>query len=86
MTQILVFICQKAILSFFFPPLQWRNHKKLHPQTLQFAEPKPEEPKEAPPAPTESAAPDTSGTVSNGSAPEGDRQNTDIFKNANSFH
>uniref|UniRef100_A0A8C1YKY4 Myosin binding protein C, cardiac n=1 Tax=Cyprinus carpio TaxID=7962 RepID=A0A8C1YKY4_CYPCA len=35
------------------------------------AEPKPEEPKEAPPAPTGSSAPDTSGTVSDCSAPEG---------------
>lgn len=36
------------------------------------AEPKPEEPKEAPPAPTGSSAPDTSGTVSDCSAPEGE--------------
>ncbi|XP_042583609.1 myosin-binding protein C, cardiac-type-like isoform X5 [Cyprinus carpio] len=35
------------------------------------AETKPEEPKEAPPAPTGSSAPDTSGTVSDCSAPEG---------------
>ncbi len=85
MTQILVFICQKAILN-FFPTVAVKEPQKAASPDPAVAEPKPEEPKEAPPAPTESAAPDTSGTVSNGSAPEGDRQNTDIFKNAHSFH
>lgn len=51
-------------------------------------DPKPEEakePKEAPPAPSESTAPDTSGPILDGVAPEGEKH-TDIFNYAFAFN